>query len=132
MTIISKAYFFAEKIHKDQVYGKEPFLFHLEQTYKILTALMPKDHNLRASGLLHDTMEDKGITYEEIKKEFNEDIASLVQEVTKTGYNTFPQLRTIRGVILLTASRLCNLANMQDWSEEQKARYVKKSTFWLS
>lgn len=132
MDLIEKAYEFAKEKHKNQTYGDKSFIYHPKQTYEIISTLMPEDTNLRCAGLLHDAIEDQNVTYEEIKNEFNEDIAGLCKEVTKSGYNTFPDLFSIRGTILLMASRLCNLTNMQDWSEERQERYRLKSKFWKS
>ena len=69
---------------------------------------------------------------QEVEEKFGEKVANLVDEATATKRNYFPNLKTIEGVILLTASRLCNMANMDDWSEEKKQEYVfKKTKYWL-
>ena len=131
--LINKAYLFALEKHSGQKYGDQEFIYHPEQTYSVITLLSPKDINLRIAALLHDTIEDTATTKAEIQKEFNKDVAELVQEVTSSSYNTFPNLHTFRGVVLLTASRLCNMTNMHDWSEEKKRKYFfEKSKYWKS
>lgn len=129
--LLNKAVEFANKIHNKQTYGNQPFIYHPLQVYEITTLLCPTDINLRVASLLHDTIES-GATQKEIEEAFNEDIASLVKEVTKKGYNKFPNLKTQRGIILKFADRLANLSNMQDWTQERIATYLQKSKFWLS
>lgn len=130
--LLNKAYLFAETKHKGQLYGDKPFIYHLLQTYEIITLLQPEDETLRACAFLHDVCEDTKTTKKELENEFGKEIAELVYEVTKKGYNFFPNLKSKRAVILLFASRLANLVNMKDWSEERQATYIKKSRFWLS
>jgi (p)ppGpp synthase/HD superfamily hydrolase len=91
---------------------------------------VPQDESLLAAGYLHDVMEDCSVTYEELKREFNQDIADLVKEVTKSKYNTFPHLSTRRGVMLKFADRLANLSMMDDKDEQWQKRYIEKSKFW--
>ena len=129
--LLNKAMELANKTHENQTYGNQPFVYHPLQVYEIITLLKPEDINLRCAGLLHDCIES-GLKKEEIEKETNEDIASLVEEVTKTGYNKFPNLKTQRGIFLKYVDRMCNLANMQDWSKERIATYLQKSIFWKS
>ena len=130
--LINKAYLFAEKKHKGQLYGNKDFTYHLLQTYEILTLLQPKDTTLRACAFTHDILEDTSTTKKELANELGEEIAEITYEVTKQGYNFFHNLKSKRAILLLFASRLANLSNMEDWSEEEVATYIKKSKFWLS
>lgn len=130
--LINKAYLFAEEKHKGQLYGKFDFIYHLLQTYELITFLQPKNETLRACSFLHDILEDTNTTKKELDNEFGKEVTDIVYEVTKTSYNTFPHLKSKDAVILLFASRLANLSNMQDWNEEQQQRYIMKSTFWKS
>lgn len=82
-TLIEKAYHFAEKAHADQKRESgEPYFTHCQQVASILM-----DFNLDAdticAGLLHDTVEDTPFTLEDLRKEFNSQIAHMVQGVTK-------------------------------------------------
>ena len=133
MNTITKAQEFAMEKHKGQKYGKiDPFWVHPAQTVDILKAtIYGHDENLLAAGWLHDTLEDTETTYEELVKEFNVDVADLVNEVTATGWNVFPNLKTQRGIILKFADRLANISNMSGWSQESKRKYIfEKSKFW--
>lgn len=82
-SLIEKAYHFAEKSHTGQKRESgEPYFTHCCQVANILM-----DFNLDAdticAGLLHDTVEDTSITLEDLKREFNKEIAHMVQGVTK-------------------------------------------------
>jgi len=83
--LIKKAYEFAEKAHEGQLRKSgEPYFYHVYATAKNLAELGMKSKTISA-GLLHDVIEDTHITEEEIKKEFGDEILSLVNGVTKLG-----------------------------------------------
>jgi guanosine-3',5'-bis(diphosphate) 3'-pyrophosphohydrolase len=70
--LIQKAYAFAEKAHADQKrYSGEPYFIHPSAVAKHL-ATLGMDTQTVAAGLLHDTMEDAGVSEEEIEKEFGQ------------------------------------------------------------
>lgn len=132
--IDSKAWSFAVNAHKGQLddNGRDFFLAHPAVVATLLTLVAPADTNLSAAGLLHDVIEDTKYTYEDLKREFGEDIADLVHEVTYEGQKDaygyyFPRLRTRRGVMLKLADRLSNLSRMESWSQERRDHYVKKT-----
>lgn len=136
MNIIDKAKKYAQEKHKGQIYrGKDFYKSHPLLVYKILKLILPEDENIQIAGLLHDTIEDcPTVTYTELVNKFGEDVADLVAEVTKEGYNYFPHLKTRRGVILKFADRLANISSKGgDWSEKKQDDYVfQKSKFWKS
>ena len=110
---------------------------HAIHTYNILKATfgVREDTGMFVAGLLHDVLEDTPVTYNEIKYLFGESVALLVKEVTKTKYNVFPNLTSMRGVILKFADRLSNLFNSYvspEKDKEWKEKYIKKSKFWKS
>lgn len=83
--IIGRAYTFAEKAHKGQKRKTgEPYFVHLVAT---ATTLLDwgADETTVAAGLLHDTIEDCGVTREQLELEFSSDVAFLVEGVTKLG-----------------------------------------------
>jgi GTP pyrophosphokinase len=133
MNQLDKALTFASEKHEGQTRDNgDPFVLHPIKVGQILITVTPDDDNLIAAGVLHDTLEDTDTTYDELVTNFNEDVASLVQEVTKSGYNTFPDLKTRRGVMLKFADRLANLSTIDEWSPEEQQRYLDKSKFWKS
>ncbi len=80
---LNKAYDFALKAHKTQKRDEGvPYIFHPVAVADILTDLK-LDSATIATGLLHDTIEDTHATYETIKSEFGQEVADLVDGVTK-------------------------------------------------
>ncbi len=87
--LIQKAYEFAKKAHQGQqrLSGDE-YLTHLVGVADILAELH-MDSVTIAAGLLHDILEDTKVTYEQLKAEFGEEIANLVEGVTKISTRQF-------------------------------------------
>jgi guanosine-3',5'-bis(diphosphate) 3'-pyrophosphohydrolase len=80
--LIQKAYDFAKKAHEGQQrLSGEEYLTHLVGVADILAELH-MDSVTIAAGLLHDILEDTPVTYDQLKVEFGEEIANLVEGVT--------------------------------------------------
>ena len=80
---IKKAYGFAEKAHQGQTLASGlPYITHCASVAAIL-AEMTVPPELVIAGLLHDVVEDTPATLDDIRKEFNPEIANLVDGVTK-------------------------------------------------
>src|SRR5262245_29350984 len=81
--LIVRAFRFAAEAHDGQVRrsGQE-FIHHPWGVAKILTALVPDEATI-AAALLHDTVEDTAVEIEDIRAEFGESVALLVEGVTK-------------------------------------------------
>ncbi len=80
---LNKAFKFAIDAHKNQKRDEGvPYIIHPVAVAKILTDLK-LDSATITTGLLHDTIEDTKATYESVKKEFGEEVANLVEGVTK-------------------------------------------------
>lgn len=87
--LLQKAYVFSAKVHQGQVRRSgEPYLIHPLEVAGIL-AKMRLDVATVATGLLHDTIEDTLTTLDEIKTHFGEEIAGLVDGVTKISQINF-------------------------------------------
>lgn len=81
--MICKAYQLAEKAHEGQKrLSGEPYITHCEAVAAILADIRVPP-TLVIAGLLHDTVEDTPITLEDIRREFGDEIAKLVDGVTK-------------------------------------------------
>ena len=82
-SIVYKAYEIAHDAHKNQFRKSgEPYIIHPLNVALILTSL-EADLESIAAALLHDVVEDTAYTYENIKSLFGEEIANLVDGVTK-------------------------------------------------
>ncbi|HET6948187.1 MAG TPA: bifunctional (p)ppGpp synthetase/guanosine-3',5'-bis(diphosphate) 3'-pyrophosphohydrolase [bacterium] len=85
LDVIRDAYLFAEAAHKEQTRASgEPYINHSLAVASSLIELR-LDPVTIAAALLHDTAEDTGITLQDIRERFGEEIASLVDGVTKLG-----------------------------------------------
>lgn len=128
-SVVEKAYHFAANAHDGQVRKSgEPYFIHPVFVASIITELMP-DLPTIAASLLHDTVEDcDDIPLETIQKEFGEEIAVLVDGVTKLGKLNFHDReeqqaeslrkmilamgRDIRVVLIKLADRLHNMLTL--------------------
>src|SRR4026207_1565813 len=82
---LRRAYVFSALEHKGQVrHSGEPYLVHPLEVASIL-ADMKLDAVCIAAGLLHDVIEDTLTTPEKIREKFGEDVAHIVEGVTKIG-----------------------------------------------
>lgn len=89
LKIIKKAYNYATYLHKEQYrQSGEPYIIHPLNVAYIL-AEMHADKDTICAGLLHDTLEDTNITKEDIAHEFNQNVANLVDGVTKLSKMNF-------------------------------------------
>jgi len=80
---LTKAYNFALSAHKNQRRDAgDPYISHPVAVASILTELK-LDSATITTGLLHDTIEDTKVTYNSVKKEFGQEVADLVDGVTK-------------------------------------------------
>lgn len=83
LSILDKAYVYAKKAHEGQLRASgEPFIEHPLEVAKILVDLR-MDVPTICAAFLHDTIEDTKISTEEIKMKFGDEVASLVESVTK-------------------------------------------------
>lgn len=85
VSLIEKAYFIAKKAHEGQFrFSGEPYIIHPVSVAIILYNL-GMDGESMAAALLHDVVEDTDMTKENIQEKFGEDVANLVEGVTKLG-----------------------------------------------
>ena len=141
---LNKAYNFAVKAHSNQKRDSgDPYSVHPIEVANILTELK-LDSATIATGLLHDTIEDTFATYETIKGEFGEEVAELVEGVTKISEfeNTaasnskaenFRKLilatsKDIRVLLVKLADRLHNMRTIKSIKQEAKRKRIAQET----
>ncbi len=89
IALIEKAYAFSENAHKDHKrYSGEPYFLHPAAVGKHL-AVIGMDADTIAAGLLHDSVEDTGVSEETIEAEFGPEVRFLVEGVTKLGKHKY-------------------------------------------
>ena len=85
VALLERCYRFAQEAHEGQQRKSgEPYFTHCAKTAEILAELHLDTHTICA-GLMHDVLEDTGITREELQVRFGANIANLVEGVTKIG-----------------------------------------------
>ncbi|MGH9440828.1 MAG: HD domain-containing protein, partial [Thermoanaerobaculia bacterium] len=110
-TLLRKAYVFSAKEHHGQTRRSgEPYLIHPLNVAGILADMRADDVSI-VVGLLHDILEDTGVTKEDLSRHFGAEVAELVDGVTKIGKFTFhsreqEQAETFLKMILGMASDL--------------------------
>jgi len=141
---LHKAYEFAIKAHKNQKRDSgDPYSNHPIEVAKILTELK-LDSATITTGLLHDTIEDTHATYEVIKTEFGEEVADLVNGVTKISVfenqvvasskaENFRKLiiatsKDIRVLLVKIADRLHNMRTIDAIVKLEKRERISRET----
>jgi len=81
--LVEKAFYFAEKAHEGQKRASgEPYFTHCVAVAMILSEMKVQSSAI-AAGLLHDTVEDTSVTLEDLRLNFSDEIAKMVDGVTK-------------------------------------------------
>ena len=98
-------------------------------------ACVTGDEEVIAAALLHDVIEDTGVGFMELSREFGLRVANLVMEVTHEGRPDehgyyFPRLKSKDAILIKFADRISNLSRMEPWPEKRRQQYLRKSKFW--
>lgn len=138
LALLERAYQFSAAAHRGQKrLSGEDFVSHSVEVAKILV-----EHNLDsvtvAAGLLHDVVEDADVTLEELREEFGEEIAGIVDGVTKLSTLTFRSsaeeqvenyrklllsvARDARVILVKLADRLHNMRTLEHLPPEDQKR----------
>jgi len=142
--IVEKAYEWAARFHEGQMRKSgEPYLSHPMEVAYIL-AQMKLDLPTIAAGLLHDVVEDSQISIEEIKKEFGEEVAFIVDGLTKLKSLPesvdkltkqaeslrkiiFAMSKDLRVILVKLADRLHNMRTLEYQAEHKRQRIAKET-----
>ena len=121
--MIDRAAKFAEQAHKGahRKGTRIPYIVHPLET-ALIASMLTNDEEILAAALLHDTIEDTGVTYEDLKQEFGTRVADLVaaesEDKSKTWIerkgHTLEHLKTASPAekILTMADKLSNIRSM--------------------
>ena len=134
--LIDRAYLLAERSHEGQFRKTgEAYIEHPVAVAAIVQE-MGMDTTSIAAALLHDVVEDTPVTLEDIEKEFNKEVALLVDGVTKLGQITFSSLeeqqaenlrkmllamsKDVRVMIIKLCDRLHNMRTYEGWKPQKQ------------
>lgn len=141
---VLKAAHFAAESHSGQRRkgaAAEPYINHLIEVAELVSsALSEPDTNLVIAALLHDTIEDAGVTKEELIQTFGADVAELVVEVTDD--KALPKAerkrlqivnapkKSVRAQVIKLADKISNVRAIlssppADWSVQRKREYFE-------
>lgn len=140
---IDRAFLLAEDVHSAQLrYSGQPYIIHPIAVANILVDLGMDAQSIEAA-LLHDTVEDTDVTLEQLKSEFGDEVAALVDGVTKLGKvplatreefqaenlrkMLLAMYQDIRVIIIKLADRLHNMRTL-DFMAPQKKRDIALET----
>jgi GTP pyrophosphokinase len=143
LELLRKAYVFSALEHKGQIrHSGEPYLVHPLEVADIL-ADMKLDAVCIAAGLLHDVVEDTLTTPDRIRERFGEDVAHIVEGVTKIGAIPFSSseerqaenfrkmllamVDDIRVILVKLADRLHNMRTLQHMTDEKRVRIAQET-----
>lgn len=142
LELIKKAYDFASAAHAGQKrLTGEPYITHPLATAQIL-AEMQLDTTIIAAGLLHDVPEDTAVSLAEVRKNFGDDIVSIIAGITKLGKIKYRGVvrylenlrkmflafaKDIRIILVKFADRLHNLQTLSALPEKKRYRIALES-----
>src|SRR6202522_1942622 len=143
LSIVKKAYDYSLKHHDGQTRASgEPYLVHPLEVALVL-ADMKMDPVPIAAGLLHDSVEDTSVTIVDIRKEFGEQVAHIVEGVTKISKIDFAtreeaqaenlrkmmlaMVDDIRVVLIKLADRLHNMRTLEHLQPERQHKIAQET-----
>jgi GTP pyrophosphokinase len=143
LSLVRKAYDFSLRHHQGQTRASgEPYLVHPLEVASVL-ADMKMDTTAIAAGLLHDSIEDTPVTVDDIRTDFGEQVAHIVEGVTKISKIEFASreeaqaesvrkmvlamVDDIRVVMIKLADRLHNMRTLEHLSPERQVKIARET-----
>jgi len=143
LRLIEHAFNYAQSKHEGQLRKSgEPYINHLLHVAYILCTLRVGPKTV-AAGLLHDVIEDCGITHDVLAKEFDEEITVLVESVTKIGNIEFKDekeymavnhrkifiamAKDVRVILIKLVDRLHNMRTLQFMPEPKQLKIARET-----
>ena len=144
ISLIEKAYRLADDAHRNQVRKSgEPYIIH-PLCVAIILADLEMDKETIAAGLLHDVVEDTIFTTEEIREQFGDDVALLVDGVTKLSRLQYDgdklelqaenlrkmflaMAKDIRVILIKLADRLHNMRTLDHMTPEKQQEKARET-----
>ncbi len=140
---VYRAYLFGAQAHEGQRRKSgEPYIYHPLEVARILAA-MQMDGKSIVAAILHDVIEDTASSKEEVAKEFGEDVAELVDGVSKIGQIEFSSKeeeqaenfrkmllamsRDIRVILIKLADRLHNMRTIEAMPRDKQRRIARET-----
>lgn len=140
MTNKQRALLVAEKAHSNQSYDIYPYVYHIRQVVKIAEDL-GYDEAVIVSAVLHDTLEDTDLSYNDIKKAFGQEVAEIVYAVTdELGRNrkerkskTYPKIRdNWKAAVVKICDRIANINQSKRYNSKLYKMYQKENMDFVS
>lgn len=134
LTNKERAYLVAEKAHANQTYDIYPYTYHTTNVAKIAEKL-GYEESIVIACILHDSIEDGGLSFNDIKKAFGEEVAEIVYCVTdELGRNrkerkakTYPKIRgNWKATVVKICDRIANMKQSKEYNENMFKMYEKE------
>ena len=141
--LVMKAYDYAKNLHGDQLRKSgEPYIIHPIQVAYVL-ATLGLDNDTICAALLHDVVEDTEVTNEDLKHDFGDEIAAMVDGVTKLSKLNYESVeeaqvenyrkmflamgKDIRVIMIKLADRLHNMRTLKYLKRDRQLANAKET-----
>lgn len=147
LTLIKKAYDFAKMAHAPQKRRSgEPYIIHPVEVAQICAIELMLDVNTIVTAFLHDVVEDTEYTLEDIKREFGEDVAFLVNALTKQKKEHYEMSKQvdnykqmldsmhydIRAILIKVADRLNNMRTLNSMPTRKQMKIAGETDYFYA